>query len=62
MSDILNVKELAAYLNIKPITIYKHLGEGKIPGFKVGSHWRFRKLTIDKWIEAKEEFLRTFAE
>jgi 3-oxoacyl-[acyl-carrier-protein] synthase II len=24
---------------------------GKLPGFKVGSKWRFRKSTIDKWIE-----------
>ena len=35
--EIFGVDELAAYLRIKPVTIYKHLREGKLPGFKV---WR----------------------
>lgn len=48
------VPELANYLRMKPITIYKHAAAGKIPGFKVGSYWRFRKDTIDAWIEAQE--------
>lgn len=50
----MNVKDLAEYLQMQPITIYKHLLEGRIPGFKVGSHWRFRRSTIEKWIESKE--------
>jgi len=39
---------------MKPLTIYKHASAGKLPGFKVGSHWRFKKLTIDQWITAQE--------
>lgn len=48
------VKELANYLKIKPITVYKHAEAGRFPGFKVGSKWRFRKSAIDKWIEKQE--------
>jgi len=51
---VFTVQELAAYLRMKPLTIYKHASSGKLPGFKVGSHWRFKKQTIDNWIEAQE--------
>jgi excisionase family DNA binding protein len=52
--DVFTVPELANYLRMKPITIYKHVAGGKLPGFKVGSQWRFKKKTIDSWIEEQE--------
>ena len=52
--DVFTVPELANYLRMKPITIYKHVAGGKLPGFKVGSQWRFKKKTIDGWIEEQE--------
>lgn len=48
------VPELAEYLRMKPITIYKHASKGKLPAFKVGATWRFKKSSIDKWIEEQE--------
>lgn len=48
------VRELAKYLRMKPVTIYKHATHGKLPGFKVGSYWRFKKETIDLWIAEQE--------
>lgn len=54
VTEIFTVKELAEYIKAKPITIYKHVEQGKIPAFKLGSHWRFKKETIDKWIEEQE--------
>ena len=52
---VFTVQELAGYLRMKPLTIYKHASTGKLPGFKVGSHWRFKKQTIDRWIERQEK-------
>lgn len=49
------VQELAEYLRMKPITIYKHASKGDLPGFKVGATWRFKKSSIDKWIEGQEK-------
>lgn len=49
------VPELARYLRMKPITIYKHASKGKLPAFKVGASWRFKKSSIDKWIEEQEK-------
>jgi len=56
MSDdtLFTVRELAKYLRMKPVTIYKHASQGKIPAFKVGSHWRFKKATVDNWISEQE--------
>lgn len=54
-NTVMTVAELADYLKMKVVTIYKHAQEGKIPGFKVGSRWRFKKETIDEWIQDQEE-------
>ncbi len=49
--EILTVKELAAYLKIAEKTAYRLAFEGKLPGFKMGGAWRFRKSVIDQWIK-----------
>ena len=51
---VMTVQELAKYLRMKPVTIYKHASTGKLPGFKIGSHWRFKKNTINSWIRSQE--------
>lgn len=52
--EILTIKELANYLRIAEKTAYKFVAEGKIPGFKVGGAWRFRKDDIVQWINAQK--------
>jgi excisionase family DNA binding protein len=49
--DVLTIQELAAYLKISKSTLYKLVREGKIPSQKIGRHWRFRKGTIDRWLD-----------
>ena len=49
-NEIMTVKELAGYLKIAEKTAYRFALEKKIPGFKVGASWRFRKKEIDEWI------------
>jgi excisionase family DNA binding protein len=44
-------------LRIPQSTIYKLAQDKVLPGFKVGKHWRFRRDTILKWIEEKENTL-----
>lgn len=53
--DIMTTKELAGYLRIAEKTAYRFASEGKVPGFKVGSAWRFRKGEIDRWIAQQEQ-------
>ena len=52
---VMTLREVAKYLRMKPVTIYKHAQKGKIPAFKVGATWRFKKKTIDSWIAEQEK-------
>jgi excisionase family DNA binding protein len=52
--EIITVRELAEYLKIAEKTAYRFVSEGKVPGFKVGSAWRFRKAEVDRWIKEQE--------
>lgn len=49
--EIMTIQEVATYLKLKEKTAYRLAGEGKIPGFKVGGAWRFRRSEIEAWIE-----------
>lgn len=56
MTDqILTLKEVAAYLKLAEKTAYKLAAEGKLPGFKVGGSWRFKKVDVENWIEEKKK-------
>jgi excisionase family DNA binding protein len=43
------VEEVAEALKLHPYTIRRLCREGKIPAFKFGGQWRFRKDEIDRW-------------
>ena len=53
--SIMTIEEAADYLKIPKSTVYKLAQEGRIPCQKVGRHWRFRKDTIDKWLDESSE-------
>jgi excisionase family DNA binding protein len=48
-NDILTISELSRHLRVHPTTIYRLLRQGRIPGFRVGSAWRFNRTAIEKW-------------
>ena len=51
LGAVLTIEELSVYLKIPKSTLYKLVREGKVPSQKVGRHWRFRKETIDRWLD-----------
>jgi excisionase family DNA binding protein len=53
--SVMTITELSAYLKISKSTLYKLAQEGKVPGQKVGKHWRFRKESIDTWLDANSK-------
>jgi excisionase family DNA binding protein len=53
---VLNIEELAEYLNISKSTLYKLAQGGHLPGQKIGKHWRFHRDAIDQWL--RQEPLR----
>ncbi|AQW57137.1 methylation-associated defense system helix-turn-helix domain-containing protein MAD1 [Vibrio owensii] len=52
--QILTLKEVAAYLKLAEKTTYRLASEGKLPGFKVGGSWRFKREDLDAWIESQK--------
>ena len=53
--DIMDVKEIAAYLGFSPTKIYRLLTAAEIPHVKVGGQYRFPKAVIDDWLAGKLE-------
>lgn len=49
--DIMTIDEVADYLRINKKTAYRLAAESKLPGFKVGGAWRFRRTDIQDWIK-----------
>lgn len=59
MEQLLTLQEVAKYLKLTEVTVYKYVHEGKIPGVKVASRWRFDKDRIDDFLKSKEEANKT---
>lgn len=53
-TDIMTIKEVSKYLKLAEKTAYRLAAQGKIPGFKIGGSWRFRRSEIDAWIEKQK--------
>ena len=48
--DILTIREVADYLKVTERTLYRLVQDGKLPAFRVGNSWRFRREDLDRWI------------
>ena len=49
--EVMNIRQASEYLGVSPDTLYKYVGENKIPAFKLGNRWRFKKSKLDEWME-----------
>jgi len=50
-APVMTIDDLGKYLKLSTSTLYKLCAEGKIPGQKVGRHWRFHRERIDNWLK-----------
>lgn len=48
--EILTIDEVAAFLKAGKRTVYRLAASGRLPAFKLGGTWRFRRSDLDKWI------------
>lgn len=53
--EVMTIKDVAHFLDVHPMTVYKYVKGGKIPAFKVGANWRIRRNSIRKWIDENEQ-------
>jgi len=54
MDKWLTLEQIAEYLQMSASSIYKMAQGGKIPSYKVGRQWRFRKDEIDAWVKGRK--------
>jgi excisionase family DNA binding protein len=45
--EIMDIRSAAKYLQIKERTLYRLVGDGEIPGIKVGGQWRFSRKCLE---------------
>jgi excisionase family DNA binding protein len=49
--EVMTVTEVAEYLQVSEASVRRMLKAKKLPAFKVGQQWRFRKALVDKWMD-----------
>lgn len=52
-SDMMDMEQLAAYLQRDVREVGKLANRGHLPGHKVGGQWRFARAEINQWIETQ---------
>lgn len=53
LEEILTIDEVATYLKVGKRTVYRLAANGKLPAFKLGGTWRFRRGELDQWIASR---------
>jgi excisionase family DNA binding protein len=53
--QIMTLQEVAEYLKLTQKTAYRLAAEKKLPGFKVGGSWRFKREDLEAWIEEQKD-------
>ena len=55
-AETLTPEEVAHILKVKPVTVYRALRAGKMPGRKVGRLWRIpRRAFLEEFLNIKQE-------
>ena len=52
--EILTLPEVAQLLKVAEKTVYTMAQKSQLPAFKVRGQWRFKRVDIDRWIEAQK--------
>jgi excisionase family DNA binding protein len=51
---LMTTEEVAEFLRMSEVFVTKMAREGKLPGFRMGIKWRFRRETIDSYVKSLE--------
>ena len=51
--DIMTLQEVAKYLGLHAMTVYKLTREGRMPAAKIGGQWRFKRDVLNEWLESQ---------
>ena len=51
--EFMTTKEVAQYSRVDEYTIYRLVSQKKIPAFKIGNQWRFKRSLLEHWLKTK---------
>lgn len=51
--DIMTLREVAGYLGLHVMTVYKLTREGRVPAAKIGGQWRFKRDVLEDWLKSQ---------
>jgi excisionase family DNA binding protein len=51
--EIMDIRQLSEYLGISTDKASEYAASGKLPAFKLGNRWRFKRSLVDQWITAQ---------
>jgi excisionase family DNA binding protein len=49
--EVMDIRAASHYLGVSMGTLYRYVNEEKIPAFKPGNRWKFKKTILDRWME-----------
>jgi len=52
--ELLSVEEVAEYLGVVPMTVYRWCREGRLPCLKIGRVWRIRREALEDFLKKSE--------
>jgi excisionase family DNA binding protein len=52
--QVLTVDQVAAYLQLNRLTVYRYIRDGRIPAAKIGKLYRVLKADVDRFLEAQK--------
>ncbi len=53
ITTVMTVQEVADYLRVNQRTVYRLAATRRLPSFKVGANWRFKRADIERWIDGQ---------
>ena len=53
MHEIMTIEEVSAYLRVSERTVYDWAQKGDLPGGKLGTTWRFKRVDVENWVNSR---------
>jgi excisionase family DNA binding protein len=60
--ELLEVPQIARYLKVSDVTVYRWCKEGRLPCLKLGHHWRVRRSALNAFLERGEHSATLFGQ
>jgi excisionase family DNA binding protein len=54
-SDVMTVEQVADYLQLNKLTVYKYIRDGRLPASKLGKSYRIRMSDVDSFLEQAKQ-------